>query len=276
MGLGLFNKNIFLILFAISIAHGEVLWYNIRIMRYPLLLIRHIRQLRSYGKTYSEIQKAIGVAIPKSSLSYICDNVSLPKEYTSRIKALNIHSLNKGRRIAVEMNKIRREHFFKTITKRNIPIAQRIKGVSIGKIALAMLCLGEASKYKAGKTRSFSLGNSDKRIILLFLGLLRQCYPFDKNKVRATVQCRADQDTLKLESYWQRETGIPKHLFYKALIDPRTKGKPTKSPEYRGVLRVDYFNTKIQLELECLANLIYNEIAGRWRNGSAPRWHRGG
>lgn len=229
-------------------------------MRYPLALIHRIQQLRSYGKTYGEIQKVIGFAIPKSSLSYICDGVSLPKEYASRIKALNIQSLDKGRRVAVEINKIRREHFFKTIEKHNISIAKKINNTNVGKIALAMLCLGEASKYSPGKTRSFSLGNSDKRITLLFLRLLRQCFPFDKEKVRATVQCRADQNVPMLEAYWQQETGIPKRLFYKALIDPRTKGKPTKKPNYKGVLRVDYFDTKVQLELECLADLIYNEV----------------
>lgn len=245
-------------------------------MRYSSVLIDRIHELRSQGKTYGEIQKAISVAIPKSSLSYMCANVKLPSEYSSRIKALNMLSLGKGRRIAVEINKIRREQFFTMITKRNLPIAKRMSNISIGKIALAMLCLGEASKYNPATHASFSLGNTDKRIILLFVGLLRQCFPFNLEKVRATVQCRADQDVPALEAYWQQETGIPKRLFYKALIDPRTKGKSTKNPHYRGVLRVDYFDTKVQLELECLADLIYNETAGRWRNGSVPRWHRGG
>lgn len=244
--------------------------------RYSQEIVNKIQDLRATGKTYGEIRKELDLNIPKSSLSYICQNVSLPPEYSSRIKQLNILGLAKGRNIAVEMNKIKREHFFRSIAEKNLPIAKNIQSVNIGKIALAMLCLGEASKYNPIKTRNFSLGNSDKRIILLFLGLLRQCFPFDIEKVRATVQCRADQDVPTLETYWQRETSIPKHLFYKALIDPRTKGKPTRNVEYRGVLRVDYFDTKVQLELECLANLIYNEIAGRWRNGSAPRWHRGG
>ena len=229
-------------------------------MHYPSLLISQIRNLRSKGNTYGEIQKTINIKIPKSSLSYICQGVQLPKEYTSRIKTLNMLSLDKGRRIAIEINKIKRDHFFHTIAKRNTPIAQSIENSNIGRIALAMLCLGEASKYKPKKSRSFSLGNSDKRIILLFLGLLRQCFSFDIEKVRATVQCRADQDIPSLEAYWRQETSIPKRLFYKALIDPRTKGKPTINPDYHGVLRIDYFDTKVQLELECLANLIYNKI----------------
>ncbi len=245
-------------------------------MRYPLELLRKIKRLRSEGTTYGEIQKILRRTIPKSSLSYICKNIALPEEYTSRIKALNNLSLNKGRRIALMINKIRRENFLESIKKNNSPIAQRIHTDYVGKIALAMLCLGEASKYNPRTSRTFSLGNSDIRIILLFLELLRQCFAFDGEKIRATVQCRADQNVADLETYWQKATGIPKHLFYKSLIDPRTKGKPTIKSDYHGVLRINYFDTKVQLELECLANLIYNEVAGRWRNGSAPRWHRGG
>lgn len=121
-----------------------------------------------------------------------------------------------------------------------------------------MLCLGEASKYKASK--SFSLGNSDPRIIYIFLSLLKKCFDFNIEKVRCTVQCRADQNIKDLEQYWIKETGVPKRLFYKTRIDPRTIGKPTKKKDYKGVLRVNYIDTRVQLELESLANLIYNQL----------------
>ena len=162
--------------------------------------------------------------------------------------------------IGAELNRIKREHFFQSIQKINAPIAKTVQDIYIGKIALAMLCLGEASKYKSGARHAFSLGNSDPRIIIIFLKLLKQCFPFDNNKIRATVQCRADQDTVKLTQFWQEKTKIPIHLFYKPLIDPRTIGKPTKKSNYHGVLRIDYFDTKVQLELESLADLIYNEL----------------
>ena len=72
--------------------------------------------------------------------------------------------------------------------------------------------------------------------------------------------CRADQNIEELEKYWQGKTGIPKKQFYKARFDIRSVGKPTKKEGYKGVLKVDYINTKIQLELESLANLIYNQL----------------
>lgn len=247
-------------LIELSIAHGESLRYNIFVPRYSKQLIETIHKLRSEGKTYGEIQQSIHMRIPKSSLSWQCQNVILPKNYQERIKMINATSLTKGRMIGTEINRLKREQFFQLIQKINIPIAQKVQNLSIGKIALAMLCLGEASKYNPKTGRTFSLGNSDPRIIIIFLRLLKKCFPFDINKLRATVQCRADQDAIALKNFWQKTTGIPEHLFYKPLIDPRTKGKPTKKPNYHGVLRIDYLNTKVQLELESLSDLIYNEL----------------
>ena len=242
------------------IAHGEILEYNIFVARYPKQLIDTIRRLRSEGKTYGEIQQSIHIRIPKSSLSWQCKNVILPKNYQERINMLNTTSLTKGRMIGAEINRLKRERFFQLIQKINTPIAKRVRDVSIGKIAIAMLCLGEASKYNPKTRRAFSLGNSDPRIIIIFLQLLKKCFPFHIEKLRATVQCRADQDAITLKNFWQKTTRIPEHLFYKPLIDPRTKGKPTKKANYHGVLRIDYFDTKVQLELESLSDLIYNEL----------------
>lgn len=240
--------------------------------RYQKQLIKTIQKLRSKGKTYGEIQKILHRQIPKSTLSWQCKNVTLPKDYQERIKILNTTSLTKGRMIGTEINRLKRERFFQLIQKVNTPIAKMTKKIPIGKIALAMLCLGEASKYNPKTKRAFYLGNSDPRIIIIFLQLLKQCYPFHIEKIRATVQCRADQDTNALKKFWQEATGIPERLFYKPLIDPRTKGKPTKKLNYHGVLRIDYLDTKVQLELECLSDLIYNELHSELINGPVAQW----
>lgn len=89
---------------------------------------------------------------------------------------------------------------------------------------------------------------------------MSQCFDIEPEKYRCTVQCRADQDTQKLEDFWQKITRIPKTQFYPPLIDPRTIGKPTKKPSYKGVLNVYYLNTTVQLELETLYDLVYNQL----------------
>lgn len=234
--------------------------------KYAESIIKDVRRLRSLGKTYGEIQQLIHYTIPKSTLSEWCKHVELPREYSQRISQLNVRNLSKGRSIAIEINKIKREEFFKRINELNVPIAQRIRDREIAKIALAMLCLGEASKYNPKSRRSFSLGSSDYRIITLFLELLEYCFSFNLEKVRCTVQCRADQDIKGLEKYWRDITGIPERLFYKARVDPRTKGKATKKKEYKGVLKIDYFDIKVQHDLESLANLMYNLLFRRARS----------
>lgn len=214
--------------------------------------------MRSEGHTYSEIRGTLNVKIPKGTLHSWFKDIVLPKTYYSKIAKLNVEHLKKARLVAAKVNKIKRKTFLSGLDKLNLAMVDSIYSHETAKIALAMLCLGEASKYKA--TKSFNLGSSDPRIIVIFLALLKICFDFNPEKIRCTVQCRADQDVDELERFWRRVTGVPKRLFYKARIDPRTVGKPTKKLDYKGVLRVDYLDTKAQLDLESLSDLIYNRV----------------
>ncbi len=226
--------------------------------RYEASTKDEVRRLRSIGKTYTEINQLLELQLSKSTLSVWCRNVKLPLSYPQKVISLNKMNLNKARKLAHKANVIKRESYLRHIHSINTPIAEGIENINTAKIALAMLCLGEASK--SGSGTSFYFGNSDPRIILLFIELLKRCFDFDINKARCTVQCRADQDTIYLEDYWAKLTNIPKNLFYKSRIDQRTVGKPTKKTDYKGVLRIDYFDSKVRHELESLANLVYNRL----------------
>ncbi len=227
--------------------------------RYSTNFIEKVHRLRSNGKTYSEIKEILQVNIPKSTLSKWCKGMQLKPAHLKRISNLNLDNLKKARMVAREVNKAKRERYLKEIEQSNSPIALTIYKHDAAKIALAMLCLGEASKSR--RKTSFYFGNSDPKTILIFLNLLERCFDFKLEKIRCTVQCRADQNTEDLEKFWMQTTKIPKRLFYKARIDPRTIGKPTKNKDYKGVLRIDYLDNKVRLELESLADLVYNQLA---------------
>ena len=244
------------------LAHGVSLGYNNVVQGYSKILIQEAKELRLKGQTYREIRRRLNLIIPKSTLSSWFKDIVLPKYYYNKISKLNIEHLKKARLIAIETNKVKRQEFLGGLDKINLTIADSIQSHETAKIALAMLCLGEASKYKS--TKSFSLGNSDPRIIIIFFSLLRICFDFNLEKIRCTVQCRADQNVEELERFWQNVTGVPKRLFYKTRIDPRTIGKPTKKIDYKGVLRINYLDTKVQLELESLSSLIYNKLLLRY------------
>lgn len=226
--------------------------------RYDKSIIDWAKNLRAQGFTYSEISNQINLKIPKGTYNSWFKHVVLPPNYYKKIKDLNILHLKNSRLLALEINKQKRNEYLENIDKNNLNTSGMIENIETAKIALAMLCLGEASKYKA--SRSFSLGSSDSRIIIIFLSLLKICFDFKPEKLRCTVQCRADQNIEELEKFWIKETGIPKRLFYKTRIDPRTIGKPTIKKDYKGVLRVNYIDTNVQLELESLSNLIYNQL----------------
>lgn len=233
--------------------------YNVNITLYTPQLKLEVQRLRRLGKTFCEINTNLNTKIPKSTLSGWCVHTTLPPSYSSKIIKTNQNNLKKARKIAQHVKNQNRQTFLQHLDTDNLPIAQTIQDNSVGMIALAMLCLGEASKSKT-KHRSFSLGSSDPRIITIFLQLLKRFDTFDPTKIRCTVQCRADQNIVYLEKYWQKITKVPKSLFYATRTDPRTIGKPTTNQSYKGVVVIDYYDRKIQLILESLAELVYNQL----------------
>ncbi len=78
-----------------------------------------VENLRKEGKTYQEIQKALCLTFSKSTLSYWCKNINLPKGYTDRIDAYNKFNLEKARKIALAIHQEKMIKYFKSVAKRN-------------------------------------------------------------------------------------------------------------------------------------------------------------
>lgn len=226
--------------------------------KYTPSFIAKARALRTEGKTYQEICEILKKPIPKATLSGWVKGIVPPHSYYEKLVVANLEHLARIQAKSVIAAKKKRKRYFEGLHKRNVPIAKEINSITTAKIALAILCLGEASKYKHGSR--FCLGNTDPRVITLFLHLLYKCYDFQMNKLRCRVQCRADQDILVLEKYWQKVTGIPKELFNKAWVDKRTIGKPTRREGYMGVLAIDYYDVNVQHDLESLAEMLYIHV----------------
>lgn len=209
--------------------------------------------LREQGFTYSEIISSLQVRIPKSTLSTWFKNITLSEKAKKRLNTIINEKIKTAHQAALYTNKINRKRYLKEVEERVTHLKNFKKDIDIAKIVLAVLYLGEGAK---GKRRAFMLGNSDPKIIRLFLRLMRKCYTIDESKFRCTLQCRADQDIPYLEKYWTAITNIPPSQFYKARIDPRTIGKKSKKPEYKGVCRIDYFSADIYNEIEKIIEIV--------------------
>ncbi len=212
------------------------------------------QHLRSQGRTYSEISDILGVIISKSTLSSWCSKVKLPEEYYLKMKNMNKLHLEKSRIMALEKKKEDRLVLVEKLNSQNNSLINFFKtSKDSRKITLAVLYLAEGSKSPRG---ALMFGNSDPSIIGLFMRLMRECYEIDESKFRITVQCRADQDVESLENIWSKITAVSRSQFYKARIDKRTIGKKSRKADYRGVCRVDYFSSSIDLELKHIAKML--------------------
>lgn len=214
-------------------------------------------RLRKRGKTYSEIQRALKISISKGTLSGWLKYVKLPPSYSKRVKTINLKHLERIRELALLANKRKQEYILKELCSKNEHLV-RYLNKDVCKLLLSILYLGEGARHRG--SRALKLGSSDSKIIQLYLNLLKKCFPISKRKFRVSIGCRADQNIKELEKYWQAVTKIPHSQFYKTQIDKRTIGKKTKRKDYKGVCLITYFDTKIQLELEQLAQQIIEWI----------------
>ena len=221
---------------------------------YTKYLRKKVRELRGQGKMYSEIEKTVGVKIPKSTFSGWCRDINLSVSNRKRFSDLNRVHLERARELALDQKRRERIIYFENIDSRCKKLLDSYdkKNSSFKEIVLAVLYLTEGSKSSG----AIMFGNSDPDIIRMFVKLLRECYKIDESKFRCTVQCRADQNIEELERFWTATTLIPPAQFYKARIDKRTIGQKSRKLNYKGVCRIDYFSTSIADHLKSLGKLL--------------------
>lgn len=213
-----------------------------------------VKRLRAEGKTYTEIREVLGIQLPKSTLSNWCRGVAMPLEHQERIRLINKANFKKAQDSAWASTRAKRQQLLAQLQELNKHLMVRATERDTQKIMLAMLYLGEGSKWRSHS--GLMLGSSDPSIIQLYIRLLKTCYGITMNQLKCRVSYRADQDIRVLEKYWSEIAGVPLENFYKTKPDPRTIGKPTKQTGYKGVCVVHSGNTKIQHELEIIPRIL--------------------
>ena len=221
--------------------------------KYSPLLKQKARHLRREGNTYSQISETLRMKVPKNTLSYWLRDIELSGQQLRKIEDRQRILLNMARGRALAANKIKRDKYLEDIKSefKWLKLIADRRDVSL--VGLGILYFAEGSKSTKG---TVMFGNSDPSIIRLFVNGLKKNFKIDKSKFRCTVQCRADQDTAKLENYWAEVTRIPLRQFYKSQIDPRTAGKPTKKSNYMGVCRINYLSSEIDIKLKTIYSII--------------------
>ena len=211
--------------------------------------------LRKQGLSIVVIEKRLG--INRSTLSsWFRDIVLAPAQrvklnrarhmalVNSRAKAVAWHNAQKAERLAIA-EKEARALLTHIDTNNNF----------ILEFAVAMLYWGEGAK----KSPYAGIGNTDARLLKVFILALRSCYGVPIDSIKCELNLRMDQDQQVEKSYWSRELQIPIGNFRRTAFDKRTAGSKT-FVGYHGVCTVRCSNVAIQRKLVNISKLFAEKV----------------
>ena len=228
--------------------------------RYPDAVRGRATTLRASGWSLQEISEELGV--PKNTLSGWVRDVPLNDAQRARLQQKWLECAARGRPLAVEAWRRKIEQWKAGIHAQvshfgSLPFGQP----DIGRLACGLLYVCEGARYPASRRLSFA--NSDPRMIVLFLRLLRDYFVVDERKFRVRIMHRWDQDGEALKRFWSGVAGIALSQFHPSYADARTKGQPTQRAGYQGVCGIEYHSTTLQYTLQAIGESVLNLAANQ-------------
>ena len=217
-------------------------------------------ELRRSGLTYSEICEALGVDVPKSTLSNWVSDILLTSEQEQRISEKDREAAAHGRAGGqwgggAGFNKEMKRRRLAEIAERAAPIAKRLaKDKEALMLMASALYMGEGAKTEG----QFSLGNSDPRIIQAWLAILRETFEIDESKFRCQLMITEGMDEEALKIYWSKVSGIPVTQFTKGSVRKETGGR--KREGYKGVCLVHYYSLEVRRTLDAIGQFVIDEL----------------
>lgn len=150
------------------------------------------------------------------------------------------------------------EEIRKIAKRSDVGIFRKIKfDVNLAKIFCGIIYGCEGSKYPASNCINFT--NSEPKLVISFVNLLRNSYKLDEAKWRAHLQIHDSQNPRKLIEYWSRILKIPINKFYKSTITKTNEGKHRVN--YLGTCTVKYYDYKLQLKLIGIFEAFMRKLA---------------
>lgn len=159
-----------------------------------------------------------------------------------------------ARRTAVETNRLvflARPHSFTVVS--NPSVSQR----RLWQAGL-LLYLGEGSKRN---NETVDLANCDKRIVLIFLRMLKEIYGVDRTRIRVLIYCHDNKNPSDLISYWSTKTGIPKSQFTKPYIKYGSNGQVDDKMKH-GLVHIRYSDKRLWQRIMRDLDLLIERLLG--------------
>lgn len=210
------------------------------------------------GRTYREVKEKLN--IPKSTLStWFGKAIKKPVSRKAILKHLaNIRKLatvvikDKWQRVRDEEDKIIKAKIKKEI--KSCPF----DNIVFYKSLLAILYWAEGSKHE--KVFGLKFANTDPKLSLLYISLLRKCYNVDESKFRIRLHVHYYHEIKKLKKFWSNLLDVSLKQFNKVYIKKRSKIKRFRKNS-AGICFIYYSSSRIRKELLELGYSLQKIIA---------------
>lgn len=209
--------------------------------------------IRKKGATLIQISQIVGIS--KSTASNWVQGIQLRKKHHNSInlKKANVKRQNNKQKVLSIIEKRAKTTINKVSKNRNTY-----------KTLCSFLFWAEGGKTESG----IAFTNSDPKMIYSFLTLLRKGFSIKETKFRAILHLHEYHNENELIKFWSKITSIPKSQFYRSYKKPNT-GK-RKKRDYKGCIRVNYYDWTVARELKYIYNSYANSLLGASVNGK-PR-----
>lgn len=206
-------------------------------------------RLRKEGVSIRKIEQDLGIA--RSTLSGWFNEVKLSSAQKKVLLKKWQAGLQKAREKAAAWHRADRQERLKEYLKEAEKVLNDldVESQSILELALAMLYLGEGAK----KSDNLRVSNSSPLILKTLISILQKIYKIDVQKIKCSLNLRADQDPEEMKRFWSHELKIPLENFTYVYIDKRTSITKTYA-WYKGVCMVRIGTTAMKERLMYVAN----------------------
>lgn len=204
-------------------------------------------KLRLRGRSYSEIQKELGVA--KSTLSGWFKDVVLSDMAKTRLASRT----RIGAEVFIKLNKAQTHHARERVALIRARSRQTIRPFSQADLRILGAALYWAEGYKRPIVRdgrevtshAVSFLNSDPDMIRLFIVFLERSLGVSRSDIRATMRLYSHINEEEARRYWMRATELPAEQFRRStnLITGASKGKRPFNRLPYGTLQISVYRT---------------------------------
>ena len=209
-------------------------------------------RLRKQNLSYGEIIKRLGVS--RSTLFTWIGGMKRPGYITASDMRLHMKRIQKLATIAIRRERVERLEAITSRVKKEVSLFP-VNNIVYLKSMLSMLYWAEGSKGRG----QIVFANTDPKLALLFLTMLRKVYRIDESKLRVRLHLHSYHNVDQSTKFWSDLLKISESKFGKIYIKERSKTKKFRE-NFAGICFIKYYSENLRFEILEVADQIAKKI----------------